>query len=781
MSSFREMEAKQEELPPEPEGLQKLALEKGLKKSTAYKISMIPEAKAKAVASEDFKLAKQLKGIEGELKVFHSQLEALEVEKKKAVEDEDYDAAADLKVKSDEICTEIEKKLEEVTLPNVSAYQAPPSIRKPVVDPYPAYADNKPSYPDSKPSYPPPIAAPSYPYAPPDSYDDSTPRDKWGDPIGDSSPRDKWGESPRNVGAGKPPPGPSFNSRVPEDSPRPDALKKPAGGGRVGAISPAEHDEVPVAATRMGGEVKDPSEIYRAASRNAGPMDMPPGMEPKSPPRKHIPNKAEVKAQIRDQLEGVEGLDDLPAPDELPSKKRELCDNTGIIDLLGPFLTSCLYSKSWQLRAAALKKIVLRLPEFSKNPGMSRALEALATVNRELFEDKIAQVIEENVITLEAVLKAVAKDKKAKTVASHHFEKVAKILIEKLADGNARVRDAGAAGLEALLSCPAAGPKAIAEPIQEPVAARLKSNWRYVLGRTELLAKMLPVHGVGNASNLSTDRIITFMKSGGAYGHSNGDVRDAAKKLAVEVSKIVGVDAMQGYLKKDLRPKQLEEYMSAFVAAAEELAMEKKSKKKGKKPVAVEESDEEEPEPSPPKKSKVKSKGTEAESKPSPRGKKGATEQSPRGRGKASIEEEESDEEPPPPRTKGKKSAPPAPEPPPSTDDAGDDNFSVCMFCSKSDPTWNEDALDLHYLKDCPLLLECPACAQVIEITGFPEHMLDECDHKDTFVPCETTGLAVLAKDFAAWEKSDMCKAPPDGSMCCPLCFKAVADSDESW
>ena len=40
-------------------------------------------------------------------------------------------------------------------------------------------------------------------------------------------------------------------------------------------------------------------------------------------------------------------------------------------------------------------------------------------------------------------------------------------------------------------------------------------------------------------------------------------------------------------------------------------------------------------------------------------------------------------------------------------------DFSTCMFCGKSDKTWNEDALDLHYWKDCPLLYPCQACAQV--------------------------------------------------------------------
>lgn len=48
-------------------------------------------------------------------------------------------------------------------------------------------------------------------------------------------------------------------------------------------------------------------------------------------------------------------------------------------------------------------------------------------------------------------------------------------------------------------------------------------------------------------------------------------------------------------------------------------------------------------------------------------------------------------------------------------DDGGDgsaDDF-LCTFCGMGDKSWTEDVLDLHYLKDCPLLAPCPACAQV--------------------------------------------------------------------
>ncbi len=62
------------------------------------------------------------------------------------------------------------------------------------------------------------------------------------------------------------------------------------------------------------------------------------------------------------------------------------------------------------------------------------------------------------------------------------------------------------------------------------------------------------------------------------------------------------------------------------------------------------------------------------------------------------------------------------------------------MFCGKGDKTWNEDGLDLHYWKECPLLAPCPGCAQIVEIAGLPDHLLDECEQKQNYEPCDVTG-----------------------------------------
>lgn len=139
--------------------------------------------------------------------------------------------------------------------------------------------------------------------------------------------------------------------------------------------------------------------------------------------------------------------------------------------------------------------------------------------------------------------------------------------------------------------------------------------------------------------------------------------------------------------------------------------------------------------------------------------------------------------------------------------------------------------LTLPSSQDCALLAPCPACAQVVEVAGLPEHLLDECDQKASFVPCDVTGkdaidanttflscynivftvnevvvisinllsyllpkiffkytrkniylgLAIRENEMAAWEQSSKCSPAPANCMYCPLCLASVEDTNDAW
>lgn len=91
--------------------LNDLSIDMNLDPQTASKLRLLSEAKARAINTEDYATAKQIKIIEGELKTLGSRLAQLDVAKRQAVEMEDYDRARDLKEEADELRGVIEQKV----------------------------------------------------------------------------------------------------------------------------------------------------------------------------------------------------------------------------------------------------------------------------------------------------------------------------------------------------------------------------------------------------------------------------------------------------------------------------------------------------------------------------------------------------------------------------------------------------------------------------------------------------------------------------------------------
>ena len=91
--------------------LNDLSIDMNLDPQTAAKLRQLVDAKAKAVANEDYVTAKRIKEVEGELKTLGSQLAQLDIAKKRAVAEEDYDRAKDLKDEGDALRAEISNKV----------------------------------------------------------------------------------------------------------------------------------------------------------------------------------------------------------------------------------------------------------------------------------------------------------------------------------------------------------------------------------------------------------------------------------------------------------------------------------------------------------------------------------------------------------------------------------------------------------------------------------------------------------------------------------------------
>ena len=660
--------------------LNDLTIDMNLDPLTASKIRVLAEAKAKAIATEDFLMAKQIKAVEAELKSLGSRLAQLDVAKKQAIDDEDYDRAKDIKDEVDELRKVIEEKIKAINIPGVTDRR----------EEVPRFAQEKSSRRDN-----------DYGYEDMDDYKDS--QSKQGPPLNiDDMPAGASARGGAELDSG----------RIAADDydygdDGSDRPIKPKGRSTYDDIDP------------VIGETEQA--VYQDEE------NFPPGQHP---------------------LEGVPNVRDLPNPEELLGKSKDISDQSGITNLIGEYRARCLFSKTWALREGAIMKTQqLLTSKFEENPGLANCLPTICTILRVGVEDKMQQVLLGAVTFLEEILAASRRAKITRSVISPLMDPVVSNLIEKLADGNHRIREGSRKGLDALIASSSnVGPMVVGAHAIRPLPAKQKTAWRPLLARLQLLTDLVANHGLGNNTGLSMDTVMSFVKSNGAFTHSNGEVRDAARELTVAVQKYVGTTALDPYLKA-LRPNQLSEYLAEFEGHHID--------PHEKQPVHSHGYGHNEAKKVSPQKDM--SKGTPS----SPRQKHHSSNHvghSPAGKVNTSAQ-----------NAKDRSVA----------DDSQD--FTSCMFCGASDRTWNEDSLDLHYWKDCPLLAPCPACAQVVEIAGLPEHLLDECEQKANFTSCTVTGLAIRNNEFDKWKKSPNCKPAPANCMYCPLCYKDVEDSDEAW
>ena len=123
-------------------------------------------------------------------------------------------------------------------------------------------------------------------------------------------------------------------------------------------------------------------------------------------------------------------------------------------------------------------------------------------------------------------------------------------------------------------------------------------------------------------------------------------------------------------------------------------------------------------------------------------------------------------------------------------EESGGGGLGPCQFCGLRSGALDERGLDLHYWRDCPVLIACRECEQVIEIAGLDDHLLRECEARNAYEECGVTGRAVRAEDADEWRSSPLCVPLADAAVGrCPLCHADIfaaggagADAvDEAW
>ena len=111
-------------------------------------------------------------------------------------------------------------------------------------------------------------------------------------------------------------------------------------------------------------------------------------------------------------------------------------------------------------------------------------------------------------------------------------------------------------------------------------------------------------------------------------------------------------------------------------------------------------------------------------------------------------------------------------------------NNGMCEYCGKSDAIFaNQDNLDIHYWKDCPMLVACLQCSQIVEILHLNSHMLKECELKELVGQCPRCKEAIHMDEYEQHVEEQACLAakPPSRANRCPLCHDDVDPGPTGW
>ncbi len=717
-----------------------LNLELTLEKTTAAKLQLLVKAKADAIHQENYALAKLIKSTIKDVEKLGVRLAQLEVAKRRAVEVEDFDKASELKVEIETLKDDVDKLII-LCIPSMAAPKIEPPaperyfIAETQTTPVPTPRETKETQMTPVPSR----SSSRFFVAETQTTPAPTPRETKETQLTEFTPHTS-----------------RLPSRLPSrTSSRADMYDQFYNeDAKMDAKSIAPHSPVVVVEDKASGPSRpstvraeekseaDLSEFYNADAKSL-PRQSPAPSEPKAEPEpSFIDDDASVfvqepvvmesasesrviKPKVDESYEhededkeelgvGMEESRELPEPDEWDQQARDYSDQSGISQLIGEYLARSLYSKSWSLRETAIVKTDLKVKrmEFDDTPGYDRAIQPITSIIQNGLEDKTPQVFLTALTLLDSLLAALKRNRIHASVIKQYMESIVNTLMDKLNDGSARIRDSSTASLLAI-SQSALGPGYVAAAASRPLGSKQRSLWRPLVGRLHLLKDLVRQNGIGGqmtSAGITADSIMGFCKNNGAFAHSNGEVREAAKALTVTIQEVVGTTALEPYL-KILRPKQLEEYYTAFDSALI----------RGQKDVKI-------------------VSATAGGSSPSVQA--------------VSVKKQ---------------------KPPDSSDQVG-----TCMFCGRVGLA-DEDALDLHYWQECPLLCSCVSCGQVIEISVLSEHQLTECEGRANYRQCEVTGVAVETENWDEWQDSAKRVPIPNGSVCCPLCKDQTQVAERAW
>ncbi|XP_047647168.1 centrosomal protein of 104 kDa isoform X7 [Phacochoerus africanus] len=441
-----------------------------------------------------------------------------------------------------------------------------------------------------------------------------------------------------------------------------------------------------------------------------------------------------------------------------PLTEKALREASSAVDVLGEALVAAAYSKTWSHREESLLALSTQLADLplgTPKEAVKNALRAAVFLVRRAARDIVTPVFQASLKLLKMIItQYIPKHKLSKLETAHCVERTIPILLTRTGDSSARLRVIASNFIqEVALFKDVRSLQIIPSYLVQPLKANCSAH--LAMSQMSLLARLLKDLGT-EGTGFTVDSVMKF--SVRALEHRAREVREAAVRMILDLyaqhrgpvlehlppddsaarRNVLYKTLFEGFARIDGRPADAQVRVQKRAAADEAEERKKEEMKALHRQLAALE-------------------GAQAETQ----------------------DKENQAAEARRPAPQGREAAPPrAPEIP-----ENHDLDNLCIFCGERSEAFTEEGLDLHYWKHCLMLTRCDHCRQVVEISSLTEHLLTECDRRDSFGKCYRCSEAVLKEELPRHLKTKDCNPAKPEKLAnrCPLCHENFSPGEEAW
>ncbi|XP_010120216.1 PREDICTED: centrosomal protein of 104 kDa [Chlamydotis macqueenii] len=449
-----------------------------------------------------------------------------------------------------------------------------------------------------------------------------------------------------------------------------------------------------------------------------------------------------------------------------PLTEKALREASPAVEVFGEALVSGAYSKTWSYREDALLAVYKKLMEVPVNTpkdDLKIMLRAAIFLVRRAIKDIVSSVFQASLKLLKMIItQYIPKHKLGKLETSHCVEKTLPNLLSRTGDSSSRLRLVASNFIQEMAMSSEVKPLQII-PVHLVQLLKPNSPVHLAMSQVELVNCLLKDLGTEN-SGFTIGNVMKFATA--ALEHRVYEVRDVALRIIFDMYRKHKAAILEYLPPDDASVRKTVLYKTLFDGFTKIDGKLSEAEMRAQRKAATEAAEKQ-------KKEEIKVlqdqlvalKEIQAEVQA---GKEKESDlQKPKYQG---CEVNESPQ-------------PAAAEIPDDLSSVGNYMDNLCIFCGERNESFTEEGLDLHYWKQCPMLTRCEHCKQVVEIAGLTEHLLTDCDKKDSFGKCQRCSEALPKDELPKHIMSKACNPaePEDVANHCPLCHDSFSPGEEAW